>query len=373
MDAQEQLYTPLGLYVHVPFCATPCDYCAFYRERPTPSALERYVHWLNLEIRCIGDERSFHSIYFGGGTPGILGPTPIASIAANIHGKLRRSPLEWTVELSPNTVNEGKLEAWKLAGVNRISMGVQSFSEYTLRTLGRRQNPRQIFRAYELIRKAGFQNVGLDLIFSAPGQTISQFIGDLSTAISLNPEHISTYCLGYEEDTPLKNREGDGSEENRDSDFYEVACAFLESHGYQQYEISNFCRTGYASIHNINTWLMGDWIGIGPSASSQYGNERRSHIPSLERWGNGIESKNPEYVDRVAVDSKMLAIDKIIFGLRMNAGVDLKNNPHRENLSPFFQDLEDEGLLMREGSQIRLTAKGRLLCDAIAGEILNIS
>ncbi|MDR2201069.1 MAG: radical SAM family heme chaperone HemW [Puniceicoccales bacterium] len=372
MNSQEKLYMPLGLYVHVPFCASHCDYCAFYKERPTPTSLKHYTHCLGLEIQNIDDRRAFRTVYIGGGTPGILGVEHIRRIGEQIHAKLHHKPVEWTVELSPSTVNEEKLEAWRSLGVNRISMGVQSFSERTLNLLGRKQKPQQVFRAYELIRKMGFKNVGLDLIFSVPGQTVEQFIDDLSTAISLQPEHLSTYCLTYEEGTRLTLRQGDGSDEDRDCDFYEKAHDFLESHGYTQYEISNYCRPGFASLHNRNTWLMADWIGVGPSASSQYGRHRYKNAPSLLQWVDAMENRRTVHRDITSLDDYSLATDQIIFGLRMNEGIDLTHNPHKVKLTSFFQELEAETLLIFNDQNIRLTAKGRLLCDAIAGEILAI-
>jgi oxygen-independent coproporphyrinogen-3 oxidase len=371
MNRQDKVYIPLGLYVHVPFCAAKCDYCAFYKEPPSRQNLERYLHALLREIQSIQDERAFHTIYFGGGTPGILPPQAIDQIAATLHVKMHKMPLEWTVEIAPNTVSTEKLRHWKAAGANRISMGVQSFDEATLRALGRKQTSKQILYAYDCIRSAGFTNVGIDLIFSAPGQTEKQLLDDLSLAVALCPEHISTYCLSYEDDTVLKNKLGDGAEENRDHDFYEIVCKFLETHGYGQYEISNFCKAGYASLHNRNTWLMHEWIGVGPSASSQYRGLRYTNIASLDRWAMGIENGIPERTDVVKLNKKILAIDEIIFGLRMNAGVDLGKNPYHKRLAAFFQDLCDGALLIREDSRIRLTQRGRLLCDAIAKEIFN--
>ncbi|MDR1303313.1 MAG: radical SAM family heme chaperone HemW [Puniceicoccales bacterium] len=372
MHLQEQVYVPLGLYVHVPFCGIPCSYCAFYKERLTPTALERYTRCLCAEIRSIDDDRAFDTIYFGGGNPGVLGPEQIGQIAENIHQKLRQSPSEWTVECSPNTVSEAKLRAWKSAGVNRLSLGVQSFDERTLGALGRKQNPSQIFQAYELIRQMGYRNVNFDLIFSAPGQTAAQLLADLTTAIFLAPEHISTYCLTYEDGTPLSQKMGNGAEEGRDRDFYEMVCDFLGSRGYEQYEISNFCQRSYASVHNKNTWRMADWIGLGPSASSQYRGKRYSQISSVGRWAAGVENHSPEWSDIVNLDKKTLAIDKIIFGLRMNEGVDIARNPCGDQLKSLFQNLQNEALLIRDGPIIRLTRRGRLLCDAIAREIFNI-
>jgi oxygen-independent coproporphyrinogen-3 oxidase len=371
MNRQEKVYTPLGLYVHVPFCATQCDYCAFYKEPLSLPNLERYLHTLLLEIQSIHDKRTFDTIYFGGGTPGILSSKAIDQIAEILHSKMHKIPLEWTVEIAPSTVSVEKLRHWKAAGVNRISMGIQSFNEAILHTLGRKQTSRQIFHAYKLVRSVGFTNVGIDLIFSAPGQTSEQLLDDLSMAIALGPEHISTYCLTYEDDTVLRNKWGDSSDENRDHDFYGMVCEFLETHGYKQYEISNFCKTGYASVHNRNTWLMYEWIGVGPSASSQYRGLRYTNIASLNRWATGIENDDPERTDIIKLSPKTLAIDEIIFGLRMNEGVDLEKNIFRQEIVPLIDDLKIQGLLTEEKQRIRLTTRGRLLCDAIAKEIFN--
>jgi oxygen-independent coproporphyrinogen-3 oxidase len=372
MNRQEKVYTPLGLYIHVPFCATQCDYCAFYKELPSRSNLERYLHALLLERQSIHDERTFDTIYFGGGTPGILPPKAIDQIAQTLHSNMHKTPLEWTVEIAPSTVSVEKLQRWKAAGVNRISMGIQSFNEAILRTLGRKQTSLQIFHAYELVRSVGFTNVGIDLIFSAPGQTSKQLLDDLSAAIALNPEHISTYCLTYEDDTILKNKLGDRSDENHDHDFYEIVCAFLKTNGYEQYEISNFCKKGYTSIHNRNTWLMYEWIGVGPSASSQYRGLRYTNIASLDRWTKGIKNNAPERTDVIKLDKKILAIDEIIFGLRMNEGVDLEKNILCLEVAPLVDDLQTQGLLTKQQQRIRLTNRGRLLCDAIAKEIFNV-
>ncbi|MDR0740198.1 MAG: radical SAM family heme chaperone HemW [Puniceicoccales bacterium] len=371
MNRQEKVYTPLGLYVHVPFCATQCDYCAFYKEPPFRQNLEHYLRALLLEIQTIHDERTFDTIYFGGGTPGILPPKAIDQIAKILHSKMHKIPLEWTVEIAPNTVSIEKLQHWKAAGINRISMGIQSFNEAILHTLGRKQTSQQIFHAYELVRSVGFTNVGIDLIFSAPGQTSKQLLDDLSTAIALNPEHISTYCLTYEDDTILKNKLGNGSDENRDHDFYGMICEFLETNGYGQYEISNFCKGNYASAHNRNTWLMYEWIGVGPSASSQYHGLRYTNIASLNRWATGIENNAPERTDVIKLTKKTLAIDEIIFGLRMNKGVDMEKNIFRQEVAYLVDDLQTQGLLAKEKQHIRLTPQGRLLCDAIAKEFFN--
>ena len=332
--------------------------------------LECYVDALCAEIRQINDTRCFDTIYFGGGTPGILLPNYIDRIAEQIHDISAVAPKEWTVEIAPNTVSQEKLAHWKSAGVNRISMGVQSFNEATLRTLGRKQTSREIFSAYQLIHESGFKNVGLDLIFGAPGQTEAQLIDDLEQAIALNPEHISTYCLTYEDDTPLTVSLGDRSDECRDGNFYEIICDFLMHHGYKHYEISNFSKPGYASLHNLNTWRMCEWIGTGPSASSQYGEKRYTNVANLQRWADGITNGAPDVSDEKTLNRSILDVDKIIFGLRMSEGVDLCDNLYKDTTLRFAKNWPEFFIISAD--RIKLTQRGQLICDAISRELFNI-
>ena len=332
--------------------------------------LERYIDTLCTEIRQIQDTRCFDTIYFGGGTPGILLPMYIDRIAEEIRNVSAIAPKEWTVEIAPNTVSREKLAHWKSAGVNRISMGVQSFNESTLRTLGRKQTAREIFSAYQLVRESGFENIGLDLIFGAPGQTETQLIDDLEQAVALDPEHISTYCLTYEEDTPLTVNLGDRSDECRDGNFYEIICEFLAHHGYEHYEISNFSKPGRASLHNLNTWRMCDWVGVGPSASSQYNGKRYTNVANLQRWAEGITNGAPDVQDEKILDRSVLDVDKIIFGLRMSEGVNLGDNLYKDTALRFAKEWSEFFLI--SGDRIKLTPRGQLICDAIVRELFNI-
>ena len=372
MSPQEKVSKALGLYIHVPFCAKPCDYCAFYKKLPTKQNIAQYIDCLLKELDSIEDERAFDTIYFGGGTPGILAPREIERLADAIAKKLHKTPIEWTVELAPSTVNAKNLNAWKAAGVSRISMGVQSFQPETLKSLGRHQTVQQIFSAYHLLREHSWTNVGIDLIFSAPGQTLSSLEKDLQTTIDLQPEHISTYCLSYESGTNLTRSNGDLSDDNKDSDFYEFICQFLEENGYQQYEISNFSLHGkFPSIHNINTWKMQEWIGLGPSASSQYHDQRYTNVNNLEQWVHGIYNDCPVRYDIVNLSPDMLALDEILFGLRMNQGINLHENPLHRSLLPLIETFVDDDLALYDNGSLTLTPKGRLLCDAIESEIFN--
>jgi oxygen-independent coproporphyrinogen-3 oxidase len=371
----------LGLYVHVPFCSSTCDFCAFYQEKPRKNSIKSYIIWLRREFMRIVPPRSVETIFIGGGTPGVLSPDQLSELCEIVGGKSVDEVKEWSVELAPNEVTPEKLGALKAGGVTRVSLGVQTFDTELLGEMGRRHPPEKVLSAYDLIRDMGFESVNLDLIFGAPGQTIEQWEGDLSRAVELCPEHISTYCLTFEEDTALYARLAKGElsiDPEREAAFYELAWEYLPSRGYDQYEVSNFARTGMESLHNLNTWRMNEWLGYGPSAASQFGGKRYRNVSNLEAWGHSLEENNASPIEDVeALSDRSLAYDSVLFGLRLNAGFDFAEIGHRfsvpssafDPLRLFFQRFEDEGLAERAGERYRLLDAGRILADAIASEL----
>ncbi|MDR3143616.1 MAG: radical SAM family heme chaperone HemW [Puniceicoccales bacterium] len=383
MQAQAVGRTPLGLYLHVPFCAHRCDYCAFYQEEPRRSVIELYLWGIRRSLESLAMTRSPDTIYWGGGTPGVLTSNDILLIGNAIQSlPLYSPPVEWTVELAPNTVRVEKLLALQNLGVNRLSMGVQSFSPKTLQRLGRRQNPEQVFTAYDTMRHCGFDNLGLDLIFAIPDQLLAEWEEDLKAAIQLRPEHISTYNLSLEGDAKMNHSIVPLTEAalEWERDFYRLTVEFLESAGYRQYEVSNFCLSGHESRHNLHTWLMAEWIGLGPSASSQYGRKRYTQYPSLQRWAQALQDGIPSFTLEKILDERILFTDSCIFGLRMKEGIDLGLLQRRypligtavlATLESFFQKLIDAGYMFpSSSSHYSLTLEGLLRCDAIGAEIL---
>ena len=325
--------------------------------------------------------RSVETIFIGGGTPGVLSPDELSELCEIVGEKSGDEVKEWSVELAPNEVSTKKLRALKSGGVTRVSLGVQTFDAELLGEMGRRHPPEKALSAYDLIRDMGFDSVNLDLIFGAPGQTIEQWEGDLSLAAELSPDHISTYCLTFEEDTALYARLAKGElsiDPEREAAFYELAWEYLPNRGYGQYEVSNFARIGMESLHNLNTWRMNEWLGYGPSAASQFGGKRYSNISNLEVWGHSLEENNASRVEDLEVLSDgNLAYDSVLFGLRLNAGFDFAEIARRfsvpssafDPLRLFFERFEDEGLVYREGDHYRLLATVRILADAIASEL----
>ena len=271
-SGQEKAQVPLGLYVHVPFCATTCDFCAFYQTVPKGDAVTRYLEGIEAEAGLVNwGDRPVATAFWGGGTPGLLKPAELDRLGRTMK-LFGGQPAEWSVELAPATVTADRLAVLKALGVTRISLGVQSFNEGLLDALGRQHTPAQVYRAYELIRAQGFASVNLDLMFALPGQTEEQWRADLDEAMRLAPDHLSTYCLTFEEDTALWVKLSQGKvklDVDKEALFYQRTWDYLAAAGYAQYEVSNFARPGHACRHNLNTWAMYEWVGLGPSAASQ--------------------------------------------------------------------------------------------------------
>jgi oxygen-independent coproporphyrinogen-3 oxidase len=371
--------TPLGLYVHVPFCASTCDFCAFYQTQPTAKTVAGFLDGVKTEAGLVVWPRPVTTVFWGGGTPGLLAPRQIEQLGASLRERFTGAPQEWTVELAPASVTVERLDAFKEIGVTRISLGVQSFSPELLDGLGRQHTREQIYRAHERIRAAEFRSVNLDLMFALPGQDEASWVADIQAAVALAPDHLSTYCLTFEEDTALWVKLSQGKvklDTEREARLYEETWTRLADLGYEQYEVSNFARPGHICRHNFNTWHMHEWIGLGPSAASQHGGWRGANVSDLAKWREQVARGERMTEDRVALTTALLAEDALVFGLRMNAGVDLATWRARCPAAPWaaVETLADrlvaEDFAMREGTRVRLTNRGRLLADTIGAELM---
>ena len=384
-EKQEANVPALGLYAHVPFCSTTCDFCAFYQERPSKKGFDEFFLGLRREIERFPGDRLFSTVFVGGGTPGLLSSAQLEELCRIIRDAGLMDGCEWTVEVAPSEISSEKLDVLAEGGVTRISLGVQTFSSEMMKSLGRHHKVEKVFSAYTLIREKTVFRVNLDLLFGAPGQTLDMWELDLRTAAELEPDHLSTYCLTFEEDTAMYVRLSEGKvklDVDREAEFYEKAWSLLPQLGYPQYEVSNFSRPGRTCLHNLNTWRMNEWIGYGPGAATQYSGVRRKNSASLEKWSADMaEGKSPDYEEYIEVCDLDLAGDAILFGLRMNEGVNLNDLAVRFNLfdgcldpvRSFFEKLRGERLMKEIDGFSILTQDGRMRCDAIASEIPEIS
>ena len=377
LQFQDEKLSPIRhIYVHIPFCARICPYCAFYKDLLDRSQTSRFCEALLRELELnesrhrTGDRRSLlrpSTIYFGGGTPTALSIWQLELLLRGFHERLELSQLvEWTIEANPGSVSARKAALLKKIGVNRISLGVQSWDDELLKLLGREHNAQQAEESFRILRDAGFTNVNVDLMFGLPGQTVDQWRATLEKTIVLEPEHVSTYCLTYEEDTEFFLRHARGEfrqDPDADADFFEMTMAILEDAGYRQYEISNYARPGFESVHNRAYWLGDDYLGIGPSAVSTIG---------MQRWKNVCDYR--AYIDRVLSDQstressedltpEMKRMERIALGLRTRDGIPVSQLEHFAQQANEFIAL---GLLGETNGNFVLTRKGKALANSVA-------
>ena len=368
----------LGLYLHIPFCSAICNYCNFNRGLYEESLKQRYVAALCEEIRRAGLEgqSGADTIYFGGGTPSLLEPQDVSLLIGSCRTAFAMPPdVEITLEANPETVTRETLSAFRTAGVNRLSFGVQSFRDEELKRLSRLHDAARAREAYAWARQAGFDNVSFDLMMWLPGQTREQWLESVDALIELSPDHASLYLLELYPNAPLRDemaRAGQTrSPDDEAADMYLAAMERLDEGGYGQYEISNVARPGRRARHNLKYWTDGEWMGFGCGAHST----RRG-----VRWKN--VSVTAEYVQRVAdglevvSERRVLApstqVEEALFmGLRLVDGVDLEDVNTRYGVDvwgrygPSLEPYLEQGILRKEGSRLRLTRQGLLLSHEV--------
>jgi oxygen-independent coproporphyrinogen III oxidase len=361
------------LYVHIPFCARICPYCAFYKDLLDRSQTWRFCEAIlrDLDQQCASFALTPETIYFGGGTPTALTTSQLEFLLGGFHERLNLSPLaEWTIEANPGSVSARKAALLRKLGVTRVSLGIQSWDDELLKVLGREHNSQQAEQSFHVLRAAGFSNINVDLMFGLPGQTIEQWKFTLEKTIRLQPEHISAYCLTYEEDTEFFRRHACGEllqDTDADAAFFEMTMSILEDAGYEQYEISNYARPGFSSVHNRAYWLGKDYLGIGPSAFSTV---------DMNRWQNVCDYRT--YADRVLsgqspsgfsenLTNEMKRTERVALLLRTREGVAASELKHFGQETSEFRAL---GLLRKLSGKFLLTRKGKSLADSVAEAFL---
>ena len=380
--------SPASLYVHIPFCERKCLYCDFSSVEGTEGA-EHFLAALGCEISLRGetaDRAAFETIFLGGGTPSLLEPDQIEAILSRLRTVFRiGTDAEVTLEANPGTVTGETLRAFRSLGINRLSVGIQSFHDPELKALGRIHDRGEALRCLELARGAGFDNVGIDLIYSIPGQTLAQWEDSLRTAVALAPQHIAAYSLIVEEGTPLAGMVRCGrvrlNAADLEAEMYERTMGFLGAHGYEHYEVSNYALPGFRCRHNWAYWSHQDYLGLGPSAHSF---RREDSGASARRWWNVGDLST--YVDRLnagilpveseeALGARELLGERILLGLRTGA-LDVRRlsldfgDDFNSRQSDVMQWMIEERVALSEQGMLRLTPKGFLLCDEIISRLL---
>jgi oxygen-independent coproporphyrinogen-3 oxidase len=366
----------LGLYVHVPFCSAICNYCNCNRGLFDDALKTRYVDALVREIARAGGAGRADTIYFGGGTPSLLEPGEIARIARACSDAFDVSAdCEMTLEANPETVTADRLAAFRDAGVNRVSFGVQSFRDEELRRLSRLHGAARARKAYEDARTAGFDNVSLDLMMWLPAQRVEDWMCSVDDAIALAPEHLSLYLLEIYPNAPLKEEMARARWSQAPDDdaaaMYVEAMERLESAGYRQYEISNVARPGRESRHNLKYWTDGEWLGFGCGAHSTRDGARWKNVSATADYVDRLDSGESVAVEiRRLSDTERLG-DALFTGLRLAEGLDEQAIAERYGVDlwqHYGRDLEpflENGLLTRQERRLRLTRRGMLLANEV--------
>ncbi|MFA4904988.1 MAG: radical SAM family heme chaperone HemW [Candidatus Margulisiibacteriota bacterium] len=352
-----------SLYIHIPFCRKKCDYCDFISFPNKEHLIDQYVKNIIKEIHCFDFGfliLDLNTIYIGGGTPTLLESAHFENIISSIicHLSLDVCHSEITVEANPGTADKQKLKALKELGVNRLSIGIQSFNDKHLRTLGRIHNSSEALQFYEDARSVGFDNINLDLIFALPGQTLEEWKVDLNLALSLVPEHISAYNLTIEEHTPFALRITDYElpSNETEADMYEYTIETLTSAGYRHYEISNFARPGFECQHNLVYWRNGNYLGIGAGAHSHMNGKRWSNPNCIEQY---LETAT---FSRRFPDSNPDQRETIFLGLRLLDGLEVEKF---RGFEKEVAELMANNLLMRRNNHYKLTRKGLYLANLV--------
>lgn len=357
------------LYLHIPFCARICPYCAFYKERADPAQTERFCAAILAELRMLTGRFDLRpeTIFFGGGTPTALSTTQLERLLRGFHSALDLTHLrEWTLEANPGSVSPRKAALLQELGVSRISLGVQSWDDDLLQLLGREHNAAQAEESFRILRAAGIGSVNLDLMFGLPGQTLAQWEATLAKTVALQPDHISAYCLTYEEDTEffLRRARGEYRQDiETDARFFETTMRVLEDGGFRQYEISNYARPGHESAHNRGYWAGEDYLGVGPSAFSTVDDQRWQNVADYRIYSDRILGGESPIASTEPLSAATKRAEQIALSLRTRWGVPAAWLDARPTERAEFIDLD---MLRANGDRLVLTAKGKLLADTVA-------
>lgn len=391
----------IGVYLHIPFCVKKCFYCDFYSIETKSSSNKNHNNERNFQINddlandfilALTNEIALRtnnssgkinvdSIFLGGGTPSLLSINHLKSLFDFLYNTFRISKnTEITIECNPGTLTNEKLKAYKEIGINRLSIGVQSFVDEELNFLQRIHSPLDVEESFFLARNSGFDNISLDLIFSIPNQTSDSLMYSLQKTIDLSPDHISVYSLIFEEGTPLYKEMKKGKikpvDDSVDSDFYKMVINFLENNGYSQYEVSNFAKDKKFCNHNLKYWHNEEYLAFGPSAHGFFNNYRYKNVRNIKQYITKLKSGELPTDSEEFQDLNKKIIDTFFLGLRSD-GINLQKFKKRFNLNinkiikNELKFLQDEGFIFLDKNKISLTSKGYQMCDSITVNLIS--
>ena len=382
-----------GLYIHIPYCVRKCLYCDFYSvatsDRPLSGRIthalatdhSEFLDALEIELSQLPATFAPETIFIGGGTPTELSDVDFERLLTMVRTQVDiRRVEEWTCESNPGTLTRSKADMFRPAGINRVSLGVQSFQAENLEFLGRIHSGEEAVAGYQLLRDAGIGNINLDLIFAIPGSDRGRLEEDLEMIIRLNPEHTSCYCLMFEPGTPLTKLRDDGfvreADDQEAAEQYQLVRERYLRDGYHQYEISNFSRRGYECRHNLLYWGAGEYIGCGPSAHSHWSGHRYGNVANTRVYCKALlRGQSPRDFDEL-LDPESKARETLVMGLRRLNGVRhdhfLRETgfDYRNLGSPQLQKLTDLGLLEDNGTELKLTQKALFISDAVFADLI---
>jgi oxygen-independent coproporphyrinogen-3 oxidase len=374
----------LSLYIHIPFCVGKCLYCGFYSTIYSKDAADAYASALKSEAgiyRSRFGVKRIKTVYLGGGTPSILSLYQLENVLNIIRDHFSiSSDAEFTVEANPNSLTDDHLSLLKDQGVNRVSLGIQSFSDDILSFLGRPHSAAEGVGAFQRARRCGFANIGVDLIYGIPGQSEGQWRETLKNAIELAPEHISAYSLSLDDGSRFRRRAEAGllalPPDESVAGQYELILNELEKTGYEQYEISNFSRPGFYCRHNLNYWQRGEYLGLGPGAWSFIGNRRYGNVADVVQYcerlqcgSSVIEEEDVTAGDESANETIMLAC-RTVAGLDLGVYEQLYGADRRRRLEQAAEVLVRSGVVEQSGMRLRLTGKGFLVANEVLGRLI---
>jgi len=366
----------LGLYLHIPFCAAICNYCNFNRGLFDAALKERYLAALRAEIGRAGDGAPADTIYLGGGTPSLLEPAEVGALLDACARAWTLEPgAEITLEANPETVTPERLAGFRAAGVNRLSMGVQSFRDEELARLSRLHSSARAVEAFCAARAAGFDNVSLDLMLWLPQQSVADWLASVDRLIALEPDHASLYLLEIYPNAPLRDAMARGrwsvAPDEDAAEMYLSGLERMDNAGYVQYEISNVARPGRRSRHNLKYWTDGEWLGLGCGAHSTRGGMRWHNVSATEEYIAAVDAGRSPSVEGRTLSADERLEDALYMALRLNEGIDVEGVRRRYDVDVWgrfggaLQPFVDQGVLRYDGRAVRLTRAGMLVAHEV--------